>query len=219
MPAEQKQTSASVHMLRYAITDRALLPVDEPERQAGLLRQAARWAAEGVDIVQLREKDLPAAVLAVLARRMLAVLRAHTPAPKLLLNSRPDIAVAVGADGVHLTAADGELTPAQVRTLYAAAALPKPVVSVSCHTLAEVSAARKSGAMLILFGPVFEKRVRDQLVAEGTGLNQLRAACAAAGPIPVLALGGVAQANAEACGDAGAAGIAAIRPFQGESSA
>jgi thiamine-phosphate pyrophosphorylase len=206
-------------MLRYAITDRARLPGAEPDRQAGLLRQAARWAADGLDIVQLREKDLPSGVLADLARGMLAVLRAHHPAPRLLLNSRADVAVAAGADGVHLTAAAGELTPVQVRTLYAAAALPEPTVSVSCHTLAEVAAARKSGATLILFGPVFEKRVGGQLVADGTGLDRLRAACAAAGPTPVLALGGVTWANAEACGDAGAAGIAAIRLFQGESSA
>ena len=206
-------------MLRYAITDRTRLAGDEPQRQAELLRQAARWAAARVDFVQLREKELESGALADLARRILAILRSGKPAPKLLINSRADVAVAVGADGVHLTAQPGELTSAQVRQLYAAARLPEPVVSISCHSLDEVASARHSGANLILFGPVFEKSMGDQRIAEGIGLNLLRVVSAAAAPTPVLALGGVTEANADACLAAGAAGIAAIRLFQEESPA
>jgi thiamine-phosphate pyrophosphorylase len=195
-------------MLRYAITDRA--------RGAGgedaLLRQVERLAEAGVDFVQLREKDLEAAALAALARKVLAVLRAHPTAPKLLINSRTDVAVAVGADGVHLTSAAGGVTAADVRAVYALAGRPEPIVSVSCHNLAEVAAV--SGADFILFGPVFEKVVGDDvLVAEGIGLNQLHLACAAVAPTPVLALGGVTAENAAAALAAGAAGIAGIRLF------
>jgi thiamine-phosphate pyrophosphorylase len=204
-------------MLRYAITDRSRFSGDEGERQDELLRQTACWATGHVDFVQLREKELQPGPLAGLAREMLAALRTASPPPRLLINSRADVAIATGADGVHLTSAEGNLTPAQVRQLYSAAGLPEPVVSVSCHTLAEVSRAHDSGASLILFGPVFEKSVLDERIAEGIGLNLLHLASAAAAPTPVLALGGVTESNAAACLAAGAAGIAAIRLFQGES--
>jgi thiamine-phosphate pyrophosphorylase len=209
-------------MLRYAITDRARVFGDEAAREAALLDQAARLAAEGVDYVQLREKDLPATALAALTRKLLDALRAHSPAPKVLINSRADVAVAAGADGVHLTSAEGSLTPADVRRLYASAGRPEPVVSVSCHTLNEVAHARTAAPTLILFGPVFEKvgldagarQPAEALISEGSGLNLLHLACAAAGPVPVLALGGITPENTDACLAAGAAGIAAIRLFQ-----
>ena len=152
--------------------------------------------------------------------------RAHTPAPKLLINSRADVAVAVEADGVHITTEPGSLTPSDVRRLYASAGLPEPVVSISCHTLAEVARARDAAASMILFGPVFEKVIVedstfgaasnqpiDALISEGIGLNLLHIACSAAAPTPVLALGGITPENTAACLAAGAAGIAAIRLF------
>jgi thiamine-phosphate pyrophosphorylase len=64
-----------------------------------------------------------------------------------------------------------------------------------------------------LFGPVFEKRVEGIVVVAGVGLERLREACAAAGGIPVLALGGVTWESAERCVAAGAAGVAGIRLF------
>jgi thiamine-phosphate pyrophosphorylase len=240
-------------MLRYAITDRARFVAEsgqqaEPHLQSALLAQAARLTADGIDFIQLRERDLSAAALASLAHRLLATLRADLthPAPRLLINSRADIAIATCADGVHLTSSPNELTPAQVRALYAAAALPAPIVSLSCHTLAEVanaaSFAPNDRPTLLLFGPVFEKVIAKNVVAEqalnlngdaedrapenslgdkkiakGAGLDLLRAASLAAAPIPVLALGGITRTNAAATLAAGAAGIAAIRFFQSES--
>jgi thiamine-phosphate pyrophosphorylase len=246
-------------MLRYAITDRRRFGGSEAERAESLVAQAARLAARGdIDFLQLREKDLPPAALAALARNILETLRAHMPdraspggpfiprasrdewggvarRPRLLINSRADVALAVRADGVHLTSAPGELTPAQVRALYASAGEPPPIVSLSCHTVVEVVAARGSHSDaglcfaldpatapdLILFGPVFEKRIADhsapkssdQLISSGSGLELLRQACAAASPVPVLALGGITEENTSACLAAGAAGIAAIRMF------
>ncbi|HXE06923.1 MAG TPA: thiamine phosphate synthase [Acidobacteriaceae bacterium] len=245
-----------VSMLRYAITDRRLLGRSDSARAEGLVAQAERLAARGdVDFLQLREKDLLPAQLAALARRILEVLRTRSPGapsvrglgapfirdrqgagewevnrshrPRLLINSRVDVAITVNADGVHLTSSPGELTPEQVRALYVSAGLPLPTVSLSCHTLADVIAARglrseeelcfapdpATTPDLILFGPVFEKRVDDQLVTEGSGLKLLRQACAAASPIPVLALGGITEENAAVCLEAGAAGIAGIRLY------
>ena len=200
-------------MLRYAITSRALYPGDEPQQQAALLHQASRWVADGIDLIQLREKDLPAANIAALAREILhAIAEANSPT-KLLLNSRPDIALATAAHGVHLTAAPDELTPAQVRDLFASANCPPPITTISCHTLEDVNRARVNQADAILFAPVFEKTIAGRTITPGQGLSQLRAACLAASPIPVYALGGVTLENAAACLDAGAAGIAGIRLF------
>jgi thiamine-phosphate pyrophosphorylase len=208
-------------MLRYAITDRARAPINQPSQEEALLRHAASLAETGVDFVQLREKDLEAGALASLARKLLIIFHSYDRAPKLLINSRADVAVAIGADGVHLTSATGELTPGDVRKLYASAGLPEPIISVSCHTLSEIPTAREADATLILFGPVFEKVVSgdtpqaqgDALVSEGVGLNLLHLACTTAAPTPVLALGGITPENTSATLAAGAAGIAAIRMF------
>jgi thiamine-phosphate pyrophosphorylase len=208
-------------MLRYAITNRLRLGDGEPARQTALLGQAAHLASLGIDYFQLREPDLPAATLIHLAREILAIFRSHGGRAKLLIHSRPDIAITSRAHGVHLPSHPGSLNPAQVRALYAAAKLPTPAISVSCHTLEDVAraASPNSGdaATLILFGPVFEKVVgttqSETRISAGTGLERLRAACAAAAPTPILALGGVTPANTSACLAAGAAGIAAIRLF------
>jgi thiamine-phosphate pyrophosphorylase len=200
-------------MLRYTITNRALYPGDELKQQAALLREASRWVADGIDIIQLREKDLPAAHIAALAREILVAIAATASPTKLLINSRPDIAIATGAHGVHLISDPDELTPTQVRHLYASANRPAPTVTISCHTLEEVHRARVNQADAILFAPVFEKMVAGQIVTPGQGIDRLRVACLAASPIPVYALGGVTLENASACLQVGAAGIAGIRLF------
>ena len=205
--------------LRCAITDGSTSLSDAPpERWLRLETQLRRWAFDGVDIVQLREKQLNVGELLRLATDAAHLLREMAAAsgqrpPLLLVNGRTDIALAAGAGGVHLTAAPGHLTPAQVRQFFRAAGQPPCTVSVSCHTLAEVTAAREAKADLILFGPVFEKRVGGHLVHEGTGLDPLRTACQAAGTTPVLALGGLTADRIAPCLAAGAAGIAAIRLF------
>jgi thiamine-phosphate pyrophosphorylase len=200
-------------MLRYAITSRASFPGDKLQQQAALLRQASCWAADGIDLIQLREKDLPTATLTALARSILQAIALATSPTKLLINSHPDVAIAAGAHGVHLTADANELAPEQVRRLYTAANLPEPIITISCHTLEEVLRARQNNASAILFAPVFEKVIAGQILAPGQGLQQLSDACAAASPIPVYALGGITLQNAPSCLNAGAAGIAGIRLF------
>jgi thiamine-phosphate pyrophosphorylase len=197
-------------VLRYAITDLASLAGDDAEKTAALLRLAACWAADGIDFVQLREKNLDAGVLTTMARELVTTLGSAT---KLLINSRADVALAAGADGVHLTARPGELTPENVRQLYAFANAPRPVISVSCHNIKEVALSAAAGADLILFAPVFEKRVGGKLIKAGAGIDTLAAAVSAANGIPVLAIGGVTTENSPQCIAAGAAGVAGIRLF------
>jgi thiamine-phosphate pyrophosphorylase len=200
-------------MLRYAITDGARFGKDADARRAGLRVDARRWALAGVDFVQLREKDLDGGEVLELAETLAAIFRESGGATKLLLNGRADIAVASGADGVHLTSRSGELTPVQVRQVFAASGAEQPVVSVSCHTVAEVKRARDAGVDLILFGPVFEKRVGGEVLVAGVGLEALRIACEAAGSVPVLVLGGVSEETSADCLGAGATGVAAIRLY------
>jgi thiamine-phosphate pyrophosphorylase len=193
-------------MIRYAITNGS-------PRPGCLTSQARGWVEAGIDFVQLRDKSLQAGALAALARALLDEFGQDGGPPRLLINGRADVAAAVGAAGVHLTAHPGELTPEQVRRVFTLAGRPAPVVSVSCHTLDEVQRAHRAEVDLILFGPVFEKRVEGEVVAPGAGLAGLQAACKVAPGSPVLALGGITVANTPACLAAGAAGIAGIRLF------
>jgi thiamine-phosphate pyrophosphorylase len=192
-------------MIRYAISN-------DPSPDT-LRQQARRWAAANIDYVQLREKRLPEGELHDLAVVILNVFRETGARTKLLVNTRADVALAAGAHGVHLTSQPGERTPEQIHQLFTARGVEKAVVSVSCHTLNEVTQAHANGADLILFGPVFEKRVAKQLITDGSGLEMLQRACVAAKTTPVLALGGITEENTVACIQEGAAGIAAIRLF------
>lgn len=163
-------------------------------------------AHTGVDYIQLREKDLSSRELEVLADAAVHAIRTSGNKPRLLINSRADIALAIGADGVHLRSND--ISPADVRRIWRSAGLTtEPVVAVSCHSETEVMAAKAAGADFVVFGPVFGKGD-----APGSGIAVLSAACTHG--IQVLALGGVNADNARSCLEAGAAGIAGIRLFQ-----
>ena len=106
---------------------------------------AARWAQDGIDFIQLREKKINAEELIDLARTMLeeiaSVLDAKT---RLLINGRPDVAIAAGAAGVHLTSHPDELTPEQVRTVFAGAGSADPVISVRCAAPSDARMRRAS---------------------------------------------------------------------------
>jgi thiamine-phosphate pyrophosphorylase len=208
--------------LLYYITDRSQFAGDETTRRRTLLAKIAEAARAGVDYVQLREKDLTTRDLEALARETIRMIREQLrlgtgdrqPATGLLINSRTDIALAAGADGVHLRSED--IAVSEVRSVWtevlalSSQPVPRtPRVALSCHSSAEVFHAADVGADFAVFAPVFEKRDSAHTPA---GLAALREACRAS--IPVLALGGVTLANAKACLDAGAAGVAAIRLFQ-----
>ena len=158
--------------------------------------------------VQLREKDLAPDALLALTECLAAMTRGS--GTRLLVNGLAmEQALAHGADGIHLP---GSNAAATIQAAVAAGG----AVSVSCHMLAEVEAAREGGATLILWAPVFGKTVDGREVVAGTGLDALQAACRVAGPVPIYALGGVSVTNAPLCGAAGTAGIAGIRLFHQE---
>ena len=181
------------------ITDRRTLPA-----HVELLDCIARNLAAGVEWTQIREKDLSARELFDLTARALALPNPHRS--KILVNTRVDVALAAGADGVHLPA--GSPAPRRWRGLSPAGFL----IGVSCHTLEEVRTAEEEGADYVVFGPVFAPRSKV-ITLEPKGLDALGEAARAV-RIPVLALGGITRENAGDCMRAGASGIAAISLFQ-----
>jgi len=214
--------------LLYYITDRTAFPGDEPSRRRRLLEKISEAARAGVDYIQLRERDLPTRDLESLAHEAVKIITQLKTENRelrtaLLINSRTDVALAIGADGVHLRSTD--ISPEEVRTIWKKCGAgdscgagtparqlspPNPLIAVSCHLPAEVIQAAAQAATFAVFAPVFEKK--EIPATQPTGLAALRQACAA--NIPVLALGGITLANAGSCLAAGAAGIAAIRLFQ-----
>lgn len=194
-------------MLLYYITDRTQFPGDEAARRRALLEKITEAVSCGVDFIQLREKDLNTRDLEALANSAARIIQKSTAkqTTRLLVNSRIDVAIATGADGVHLRSDDISITQC------GGGRLTRPtIISISCHSPEEVAQAASEGADLALFAPVFEKK--DVPGAKPTGLEALRQA--SSHKIPVLALGGVTLENAHSCLDAGAAGISAIRLFQ-----
>src|ERR1039457_5951173 len=99
--------------LLYYITDRSQFRCDECARRRDLLGKIAEAARAGVDYIQLREKDLRTRELEMLAREVVAIVRENSSLTRLLINSRTDVALAAGADGVHLRADD--VGPREVR--------------------------------------------------------------------------------------------------------
>lgn len=203
--------------LLYYITDRLAFGADESVRRAKLLGKIAGAADAGVDFIQLREKDLSSRELEFLAREAQQVIgrrRSSGAKTALLINSRPDIALASHAAGVHLPADD--ISPEDVRVAWELKGdshedhAVDPIVAVSCHSCEEVSRAAENRASFAVFAPVFEKK--DVPETPAAGLEKLRQACRL--NIKVLALGGITTKNAAACLQAGAAGVAAIRLFQ-----
>ena len=187
--------------LTYFISDGSFKKETFSEQIDDFLRIVGSAVEAGITMVQIREKALTGRQLFELARAAAAVTRGT--GTKLLLNDRVDIAVAAGADGVHLT---GRSIPAEVvRKSFGDDLL----IGVSTHSLAEVQNAAVSGADFAVFGPIFATPGKG----EPRGVGQLRMACERTGSFPVLALGGIEDGNIEMVIDAGASGYAAIRSF------
>ena len=220
--------SYPVAVILCYITQRTQFPGGEVDRRGALLERTAQAAKADIDFIQLREKDLAAGALERLAREMQGIVRNESSHTRLLINSRADIALAAGADGVHLTSND--INPAEVRSIVARAEnAPNRqfLISVACHSAHDVRLAEAHGADYAVLAPIFGKQIPNAPALPGIGLAALREASQIDHPrdmrveagdrrssLPVLALGGVNTENARDCLLAGAAGIAGIRIFQ-----
>lgn len=182
----------------YLITKGDAMPENFPEKRSKILTVVEAAVAAGISIVQIREKEISAKQLFELTTDAAAITSSSST--KLLVNGRPDVVKAAGADGVHLP--ENGLPIADVRRSF-----PAPfMIGASVHDPDRARAAKVEGADFIVFGPVFETPEKS-----AKGIGALSAICAELDGFPVLAVGGVDGLNYQKVIDAGAAGFAAIR--------
>jgi thiamine-phosphate pyrophosphorylase len=190
------------------VTDRKGLGVDPAQKLAQRMGMAIR---AGADWVQIREKDLAGRALLAVVRSGVETRNTLGGKVRILVNERIDVALAGGAQGLHL---GGEsMRAGDVISWCRKGNAPEDFfIGVSCHSLDEALGAEKAGANYVFFGPIFETPSK---IAFGRpqGTAQLARVCRNLA-IPVIAIGGVNQRNAADCLQAGAAGIAAIHMFQ-----
>jgi thiamine-phosphate pyrophosphorylase len=176
----------------YLVTDTALCGA------RGVPAVVDQALGGGMTVVQVRDLHASARDLVALTRAVLTVVHGRVP---VLVNDRVDVAVAAGADGVHVGQSD--LDPASVRAI-----APNLLVGLSVSTVAEAVAAQSLPVDYLGAGPVFATPTKPDAAA-ATGLDGLAAICAASS-LPVVAIGGL---YAQHCADvrrAGAAGVCVV---------
>ena len=181
----------------HLITDRRLAPDLVARAEAAL-----RGLPPGAAALHLREKDLGGRALLALARALRDACA--VAGQRFLVNDRLDVALACGADGVHLPSAG--VPPVDARRLLG----PRALIGVSCHSEADVLRAREGGASYATFGPILDTPSKRAYGAP-VGLDALRAAVRLG--LPLVALGGVDARSAPLARAAGAHGVAAIRAW------
>lgn len=169
---------------------------------------ALAGAPAGTVAVQLRDKARDGAAVYALAVRLREVTARYGAG--LVVNDRLDVALAVGADGVHL--GGGAVAVGDARALLGEGAW----ISVAAHAVEEVVAAAREGADAVLVSPVFATPGKG----EGRGVAAIaEARGAVGGGVEVIALGGVNEGNAGECVAAGAGGVAVVRAVLGAGAA
>lgn len=208
MPGKPARTLARPILCH--VTDRRRLAAarNEPADAASVMDALAARVREavraGVSLVQVRELDLAAARLHDFVAALLPDV--HASGARLVVNDRLDVALAAGADGVHLR--ESSIEAAAVRRI-----APGVIAGRSIH---DAAAAGRRGSDpdldYLLFGTVFATPSKPG-AGPTTGIAGLRAAVEAS-RLPVLAIGGVRVEHLAALADAGCGGVAAIGLFQ-----
>jgi len=181
----------------YAIVDAAVAARAGYQPEA----LAAAFLAGGVGTLQIRAKDLDSGPFLDLCTAIVALARPY--GASIVVNDRADIARLAGADGVHVGQED--LTPADARTLLG----PDAIVGLSTHTLAQIEHARGEPISYLAVGPVFGTQTKSTGY-DAVGVALVERAVAAAGDLPVVAIGGITIDRARAVLGAGAASVAVI---------
>ncbi len=175
------------------VTDRGVV--------TGTLEEAVEdCLAAGLRAVQLREKDLGPQDLLSLASKVRESTSRH--GARLFVNDRADVALAVGADGVHRT---GSSLPISVLR---AISPPGFLIGASVHSVADARAAEPEGADFLFFGPIYDTPSKRRY-GPPQGLAVLERVASAV-RLPVFAIGGVTPARVAELRRAGASGVAAI---------
>ncbi len=179
---------------------RLYLVTDRRYSSRTLVEQVRAAVAGGATLVQLREKEASDRETLALGRELLAVLRDRNV--KLIVNNRVDLALAMGADGVHL--GQGDLPVRVAREILG----PQAVIGASANTIEEARAAQDEGADYLGIGAMFptdtKKDHADVIGPEG--LRRIRRALS----LPLAGIGGIDETNAATVMEAGADGVAVI---------
>jgi thiamine-phosphate pyrophosphorylase len=178
----------------YALTDVQLSGRTHAE-QVELLGRG------GASFVQLREKHLPAQQFYEQAKDALDVARQH--GVRIIINDRVDVALAVGAHGVHL--GQDDLPPEAARELLGAEA----IIGYSTHNVEQAREALTLPVSYLAIGPIFQTNSKTD-TSPVLGLDGLRAVRETVGPLPLVAIGGITHANARSVIEAGADSVAVI---------
>ena len=193
-PADFQSAIRNPQSAIYLITDRG------QTRGRPLLDVLEEALEGGVGMIQLREKDLTGKALCDLAWQVMELTKKY--GARLLINDRIDVALAVGADGVHLPG--GSFTPGKARTLLGM----DKIIAVSTHSLSEAAAAQEDGADFVTFSPIYHTSSKA-IFGKPQGLLKLNEVCAKV-QIPVYALGGITADRIPEVMSMGACGAAMI---------
>jgi thiamine-phosphate diphosphorylase len=177
----------------HAVTDAAVIAADDFP-----VRAAAIAAAGPAVALHARDRSAGGAALARAAQRLVALARPAEAA--VVVNGRPDLARAIGAQGVQLGV--GDLGPAESRRVF-----PQGWIGCSVHSPDEAMAAAGEGADYLLVGNIYETASHPG--RPGAGLDLVRRTVALG--LPVIAIGGIDASRAAEVRDEGAYGVAAIR--------
>lgn len=174
----------------YPLTDVQLSGLSHAE-------QVRLLSLGGASLIQLREKAMPALEFYEQARA------AKQSGVQLIINDRVDIALAAGADGVHL--GQDDLPPEAARKLLG----PQAIIGYSTHNVDQAISATKLTIDYLAIGPIFGTTTKSD-TAPVLGLEGLRAVRRAIREFPLAAIGGITMNNARAVIDAGADSVAVI---------
>jgi thiamine-phosphate pyrophosphorylase len=191
-----------LYLITPGVTTEATTPASEEFRN--LLQQVSAAVAAGIQLIQIREKQLTARVLFELASSVVAIARGSST--RVLVNDRADIAAGAGADGVHLTTRS--LAPNVIRKTFGG----KFLIGASTHSLVEARNAFGLGADFAVFGPIFPSPAKEKY-GQPLGVGHLGDAARELDPFPLIALGGISLEQVNDCLLAGASGIAGITLF------
>jgi len=178
----------------YPITDTNLSGLSHAE-------QIDRLIAGGATLIQLRDKHAAPRDLYPQAEAALQIARKHDV--QLIINDRVDVALALGAAGVHLGQTD---MPVEVaRRLLG----ERVIVGISTHNLEQAKLAANMPVDYVAFGPIFKTSTKEN-PDPIAGLEALRGVRTIVGSLPVVAIGGITLANAEEAWKAGADAVSSI---------
>jgi thiamine-phosphate pyrophosphorylase len=180
----------------YPITDVQLSGLSHAE-------QVRLLSLGGATLIQLREKRMPALEFYEQAEA------AQQPGVQLIINDRVDIALAIGASGVHL--GQDDMPPEAARKLLG----PRAIIGYSTHNVDQAISSIKLPIDYVAIGPIFSTTTKSD-TAPVVGLEGLRAVRHAIGEFPLIAIGGITHANAREVIDAGADSVAVISALLSE---